>query len=134
MALKGMLAPVADFDTQVFWDGLKEDKVLIQYCGDCKTPRWPPGPMCPECASQNIDWREAPKKGKLYSWTIATHPVHPALTDQVPYVLAMVELADKCRLVGNIVNWTGQELKDGQELSVIFEDREDGVRIYNFKL
>lgn len=134
MALKGMLPPIADFDTQVFWDALKEDKLLLPFCGDCATPRWPPGPMCPHCYSLKVDWRQAPPKGKLYSWTIAAHPTHPALKDQVPYVLAMVELADKVRLVGNIVNWTGQELKDGQELSVIFETRDDGVRIYNFSL
>jgi hypothetical protein len=46
----------------------------------------------------------------------------------------MVEFAPRVRLLGNIVNWDGQALSGGEPLSVVFETRDDGIRIYNFKL
>lgn len=134
MALKGMPAPAADLDTQPFWDGLGNDRLLLPHCAQCRKPRWPPGPMCPYCHSLETAWRDAPASGRLYSWVVVDHPTHPALRDQVPYVIAIVEFADKIRLVGNIVNWDGRELRDGLELKVVFETRDDGIRIYNFNL
>ena len=93
MALKGMPAPAADPDTQPFWDGLGKDRLLLPHCAQCQKPRWPPGPMCPYCHSLETAWRDAPASGRLYSWVVVDHPTHPALRDQVPYVIAIVELA-----------------------------------------
>jgi uncharacterized OB-fold protein len=132
MALKGMPAPVPDLDTQPFWDALGNDRLLLPHCASCDKPRWPPGPMCPYCSSLEMDWRDAPATATLYSWEVIHHPAHPSLLDQVPYVIAIAQFADKVRLVGNIVNWDGRSLRDGIDLKVTFETRDDGVRIYNF--
>src|SRR5690348_14907046 len=104
MALRGMPAPLPDFDSEAFWNGLKADRLLLPYCAECAHPRWPPGPMCPRCLCDSAEWRDAPGPGRLYSWAIATHPTHPALADQTPYVLALVEFEPGVRLVGNIVD------------------------------
>lgn len=134
MALQGMPAPVADLDTQPFWDALSADRLVLPHCASCGKPRWPAGPMCPYCYSLETQWRDAPTSASLYSWTVIHHATHPALKQQVPYVIALAEFADKIRLLGNIVNWDGRELKGGETLKVVYETREDGVRIYNFEL
>jgi uncharacterized OB-fold protein len=91
--------------------------------------------MCPYCSGLDTQWRDAPATATLYSWEVVHHATHPALKDQVPYVIAIAQFTDKVRLVGNIVNWDGRDLCDGVELKVTFETREeDGVRIYNFLL
>jgi uncharacterized OB-fold protein len=90
--------------------------------------------MCPYCYSLETQWQDAPSTARLYSWTTIHHATHPALKDQVPYVIALAEFADKIRLLGNIVNWDGRELKGGEPLTVIFETRDDGVGIYNFQI
>ena len=131
--LRGMPAPVIDFDTEPFWQGLAESKLLLPHCQLCGAGRWPPGPACHKCSSEETEWRDTPGPARLYSWVIVTHPTHPALKDQVPYVAAIADIGE-VRILGNIVNWSGEELSDGQELEVVFEEREDGQGIYNFKL
>ena len=48
------LAPTISPDTEFFWNGLREHKLLIQRCKGCGTVRNPPQPMCPKCRS--LDW------------------------------------------------------------------------------
>ena len=134
MALRAMPAPVADFDTKPFWEALAQERLLLPHCRVCDAARWPPGPICPHCWSDATDWRAAPASGRLYSWTIVRHPTHPALKDQVPYVIALADFAHKVRLLGNIVNWNGAELHDGQSVTVVYETRDDGTAIYNFSI
>ena len=134
MTLRGMPAPVADLDTQPFWDALSTDRLVLPHCTSCSKPRWPAGPMCPYCYSFETEWQDAPSSARLYSWTTIHHPTHPALKDQVPYVIALAEFAEKIRLLGNIVNWDGRELKGGEPLKVVFGTRDDGLRIYNFHI
>ena len=43
------MTPSMSPDTQFFWDGLKEHRLLIQRCRSCLTLRHPPRPMCPTC-------------------------------------------------------------------------------------
>ncbi|WP_210484463.1 Zn-ribbon domain-containing OB-fold protein [Microvirga antarctica] len=131
--LRGMPAPVVDFDTQPFWDGVASEKLLVPHCKACGTGRWPPGPVCDKCWSTETEWKNTVGPGRLYSWVVTTHATHPALTSQVPYVVVLVEFDDKVRILGNLVNWDGETLVDGQELHVVFEEREDGTKIYNFR-
>jgi uncharacterized OB-fold protein len=134
MALRGMAAPVVDYDTAIFWEGLSQSKLLIPHCAACGAGRWPPGPTCHVCGSEETEWREAQGPARLYTWVVVTHPTLPALGDQVPYVVALAEVAPGVRILGNIVNWSGENLSDAIPLEIVFEEREDGVTIYNFTL
>ena len=60
------LAPAISPDTEFFWDGLREHKLLIQRCAGCGQLRHPPRPMCPNCRS--LDWNtiESSGRGAIY--------------------------------------------------------------------
>jgi len=45
------LAPAISPDTEFFWNGLRQHKLLIQRCSGCGALRNPPRPMCPKCRS-----------------------------------------------------------------------------------
>ncbi|CAN0397084.1 unnamed protein product, partial [Phaeothamnion confervicola] len=59
----------------------------------------------------------------LYSHQRVWHPVHPALQDQGPYIIALVEIphADNVRLVGNLLGDPHQPLVIGTEVEAVFE-------------
>ena len=48
------LAPTVSPDTEFFWNGCRENKLLIQRCTGCQALRQPARPMCPTCNS--LDW------------------------------------------------------------------------------
>jgi uncharacterized OB-fold protein len=130
--LKGMPLPQPDLDTQPFWDGCQREQFLVPRCRACNTTRWPPGPMCPECQSTQTEWIESSARGSVYSWIVATHPVDPVLVDQVPYVVALIELEEGVRVVGNVEGCDPEEIVAGMAVELFFEEVE-GMRLPNFR-
>ena len=51
----------------------------------------------------DLGWIRASGRGTVYSYTIAQAPTHPAFREDVPYVVAIVELDEGPRLTTNIV-------------------------------
>ncbi len=52
--MSARLAPSMTADTQFFWDGVRDHRLLIQRCASCGALRHPPRPMCPQCHS--LEW------------------------------------------------------------------------------
>jgi len=131
--LRGMPAPVPDLDTQPFWDGCEQERFLVPTCGSCGARRWPPGPMCPVCRSTATEWLESSGRGSVYSFLVVHHPVNPVLLDQVPYVVAMIELEEGIRVVGNVEDCDPDSVHTGMQVEVVFERHEEGMLIPNFR-
>jgi uncharacterized OB-fold protein len=132
--LQGMPLPLADRDTQPFWDGCREGRFLLPRCGNCDRFRWPPGPMCPFCQARECEWIDACGSGTVYTWVIVTHPVHPSLVDQVPYVVGLVELEEGVRVVGNVNGCSPEEVAADMPVELYFEELADDVRLPNFRV
>jgi len=128
-------SPIADFDAQEFWDGCNRDELLMQRCAACRKFRWLPRPMCPFCYSLEREWVKVSGKGKVYTYTIITHPVHPAAVSRVPYNVAQVQLDDDpdLILVTNLVGIANEDIRIGMPVQVIFEEHEPGVKLPKFK-
>ena len=94
------LAPSISPDTEFFWSGLKDHKLLIQRCADCKTLRVPPRPMCGNCQSLQVGFLESTGRGTVYSFVMPQYPPLPFI--QYPYVVALVELDEGVRIVSNL--------------------------------
>ena len=132
--LRGMPLPRPDHDTQPFWDAAQEGRYVVPRCAACGVGHWPPGPMCPHCFGAEIAWGDAPMRGSVYSWVVATHPVAEVLVDQVPYAIALIDLEPGVRVVGNVVGCDPSAIQAGLAVEVFFEEREEGVRVPNFRI
>lgn len=133
--LNGLPRPRADLDSEPFWAGCREGRLLIPRCGDCGAARWPPGPMCPACQSQETAWEPASGRGTVYSWVVVTHPVDEALIDQVPYAVGLIELEEGVRLVGNVAGIDPSDIVAGLPVTAYFEPPDaEGRRLPNFRV
>lgn len=98
--------------TKPFWDAAAEHRLVLPACGDCGTFRWPPGPFCPQCQSQSVDWKPA-GVGRIYSYTT----VRPKTRDgeAVLHIPALVEFPDAggVRLLAAIVGTTPEAIHIG---------------------
>ena len=65
--------------------------------------------------------------GVLFATERVWHPVHPALTHAVPYVVALVELPDAgaVRVVGNLLGDPRIDVAIGSAVTAVFEDHDD---------
>lgn len=125
MAIDGKPVPIVDGDSSVFWEGCKANKLLIQRCRSCQTPIFYPRAMCPSCMSMDLDWVESTGQGVVYSYTIARRPAHPSFADDVPYVVALIDLDEGVRMLSNIVGCDVNEVRCGKPVRVVFEERAD---------
>lgn len=131
--LRGLPLPVADDDTEPFWAACREKRFVVPRCGECGRFRWPPGPMCPNCQSTAVDWVESSGLGRVYSWVVVNHAPHPELADQVPYVVALVELPQGVRVLANITDCESTEIVADMAVELHFEKLRDGSWLPNFR-
>jgi uncharacterized protein len=127
---------VVDQWTEPFWDACRAHRLVVPRCADCGTTRFPPGPFCPACRSQGVDWVELPGTGAVYSYTIVSRSLTPEMDDSIPYAPAVIELdgADGRRLVSCVVDAPLENLRVGARVRVSWEDRPDGVSVPRFVL
>lgn len=105
-------------DYDFFYDGLKEQRLLVQQCDSCHEFRNPPGPMCPECNS--FDWtaRDMPSSGTVFSFTIHRHPPLPDY--DTPHPIGLVEFANGVRFVAPLAGIAPDDVRIGLPVEVQF--------------
>ncbi len=108
--------------TKEFWKAAKEHRLLIQECFDCKAKIFYPRKYCPECWSSNLGWSQASGKGKVYSFTVTMDMVEPKFMEDLPYVLALVDLEEGIRMMTRIVDCDPAEVHIGMDVEVSFQD------------
>lgn len=122
-------------EAKPYWDGLKEEKLMLPKCDDCGKAFFYPRIACPHCHSRNVGWIQASGKGKLYSFEIAYRSLNPAYKIEPPYVLAMIELEEGPRMMSNMINVeaTPEALKCDMPVEVVFEKQNDDVTLPLFQ-
>ena len=96
-----VLRPVVTADTAFFWEGTARGELRIQRCRGCGTLRHPPGPMCPACGADKPEYLLAAGTGEVYSYVVHHHPPVPG--HQAPFVVALVQLTEGVRMVGELL-------------------------------
>jgi uncharacterized OB-fold protein len=118
-------------DTQFFWDGLRERRLLLQRCGSCGTLRPPPRPMCPTCNELGWDTVEASGRGTVHSFVMPQHPQFPFL--DYPYIVALVDLEEGTRVVSNLVHVAPDDVEIDMPVEVTFVEFENGLVLHQFR-
>jgi uncharacterized OB-fold protein len=111
--------------TEPFWTGGRDGKLRIHRCETCGFWLHPPEPVCPNCLGRLVSPQPVSGRAELLTFTVNHQPWHPDL--EVPYVIAIVELADApgVRLTTNIVNCPIEAVRIGMDVQVVFEQCED---------
>ena len=129
--MSSRLAPSVTLDTQCFWDGVKEHKLLIQRCTECQALRHPPRPMCPKCNSVSWDTIEASGRGTVFSFVMPQHPPYPWF--EYPYIVVLVDLDEGVRLVSNLCEISPDDVTIGMPVEVFYEHFDDGLVLPQFR-
>jgi uncharacterized OB-fold protein len=116
-----------------FWEAAKRHELRVQRCGSCGANIFYPRELCPECLSSDLQWTAVSGKGTVYSYTIAETPTHPTFAEDVPYVIAIVELAEGPRITTNITGCPPDTVRVGMTVEVVFDDVTPEITLVKFR-
>jgi uncharacterized protein len=125
-------APHASAESLPYWQGAKEHKLLLQCCCSCGQFWFPPSARCRHCLSPEFIWQPASGERRIYSFVAYHRLYHPAFENELPYVVALVELREGPRLLTNIVGTAWQNVRCDQFVHVVFDGDGSGPVIPKF--
>jgi uncharacterized protein len=85
--------------------------------------------MCPVCGSLEWTVQEASGRGTVHSWIVSRHP---SVGDDLPRIVALVELEEGVRLVSNLQDIDPAQVANDMDVEVVFRQI-DGVKLPQFR-
>lgn len=130
--------PVPDAHSAPYWAAAARHELAIARCARCDRFEIPPGVVCAQCGTTDPAFRFEPVSGRgvVRSWTVIHRASLLGFTDEVPYLLVDVELAEQpgLRMIGRLLDGPDTALREGIPVRVAFEDVATGVSVPAFTL
>ena len=122
------MLPLVTPDTAFFWEGTAVGELRIQRCAKCGALRHPPGPMCPACGEASTagvadgaggeGYTVAAGTGEVFSYVVHHHPPVPG--KRLPMVVALVQLPEGVRILGEMPGVRPDQVRIGLPVRVMF--------------
>ena len=126
--------PRVDEEARPFWEACARHELYVQKCRSCGKTFYYPRSFCPEDLSQDLEWVRCSGKGKVYTFTVTRQNQGAGFRDNLPYVMAYVELDEGVRMLAGIVDSDPQQLAVGAPVQVCFERIGDEFALPMFRL
>ncbi len=124
--------PEITAESRPFWDAAARHEFMIQRCAACGTVQFYPRGVCAACWSDTLQWKSSPGRGRVYTFTVTHRTQARGFRDEVPYVLAWIELEEGVQVMSNIVGVDPAAVRIGMPVRVTFDDVKEGLAIPKF--
>jgi uncharacterized protein len=114
-----MMRPAVSRDTAFFWEGVKAHELRVQRLQDGSLQH-PPVPALWQEKTEPIDYVVASGKGTVFSYVVHHAPKVPGRT--LPFVIALVELDEGVRMLGELRNVDHSTVKIGMPVRAAYID------------
>lgn len=113
------------------WAGARRGELVFQVCSTCRYVRWPVAQNCPECLSEQFDWLPVSTMGRLWSFCTYETAINPVWADEVPFVVAAVQLDAGPLLYGRLQT-PPTAVAIGARVEAVFERVDDDLTMVQF--
>jgi uncharacterized OB-fold protein len=105
-----------------FYENLKQGRLTTTKCKDCGNVSYPPRVICPQCYSENLEYVDLPKTGKVIVFSEEVKGV--PLGFESPLIHAVIDLGvdPVRRLLTRIINCPAGTLQRGDEVQLAVFD------------
>jgi uncharacterized OB-fold protein len=124
--------PLPDNISRPYWEAAGRGELVYQECGHCGHRQLYPRALCTSCAA-TPDWRTASGRGTVHTFTVIRQNWAEPFREMLPYVVAMVELAEGPRLMSNITDCDPEGVHVGMPVEAWFLPVEDGIGLPMFR-
>lgn len=129
--------PPADELSAPFWEATRERRYLLQWCTACERAIHYPRFVCPSCGGDALEWRPSTGAGTVHARTVVHVAAVPWMAGRLPYVVALVDLDEGVRVMGNVVDLDGVDpasVAIGDRVELTWEALPDGRHLPQFRL
>ncbi|HLM17294.1 MAG TPA: OB-fold domain-containing protein [Acidimicrobiia bacterium] len=116
-----------------FWNALREERVELQRCDKCGQWVYYPRSRCPACLSDRLTWTSVDGLGRVYTFTVAAQPTAVPFADEVPQLLAIVELTEGVRVSTTLVDVDPGAITIGMPVAPVFDHGDDGLTLLRYR-
>ncbi len=120
--------PGPDAVSEPYWKAAAEGKLLIQSCPSCGNKQFYPRALCTQCGG-DPEWYEASGSGTVHTFTVVRQMGMRAFREELPYVVAMVELDEGPMMMGNVTDCDPEAVSIGMPVEVHFVRVDDDTGI-----
>lgn len=121
--------PVRDGLSAPFWAAANDGRLVVQHCKGCDKYQHYPRPHCTHCGSLDVEWLPASGRAAVHTFTVTHRNDAPGFADELPYVFAILELAEGVRMPGNILGTNPGDVRVGMPVEVCFVRATDDIAI-----
>jgi uncharacterized OB-fold protein len=125
--------PVPSSESQPYWDGLREHKLLMPRCDACEGYWFPPSLLCPSCNSAKWSWTAVSGRGRIFSYVVYHRVYHPGFAGEVPYAVAVIELDEGPRMISNVIGIAPDELVCDMKVEIVYQPISEAITLPKFK-
>ncbi|HEV7207546.1 MAG TPA: OB-fold domain-containing protein [Mycobacteriales bacterium] len=124
--------PVLRGEERLFFDSARKHELVFQTCADCAVPLWYPRTVCPLCLGTNLPLTRASGRGAVYSFTTLYRAGHESRQQDVPYTIALVDLEENVRMIGDLIDVPPADVHIGMPVEVRFIETTDSMTLPAF--
>jgi uncharacterized OB-fold protein len=115
-----------------FWEGCRDDRFLLHRCDRCGRHYWPAS-RCVEHGGEAMSWVEATGRGTLHTYTVMHRAYLPAMKEQVPYAVAVVQLEEGPFFHANLIDCPLEAIEVGMPLEAVMTANYSGLICPQFR-
>jgi len=120
--------PAVDDVNREFWAAAAEGRLLIQACPHCGHRQFYPRALCTACGD-TPEWLECSGRGTVHTFTVIRQMGMRPFRDELPYVVAMVELEEGPLMMGNVTDCDPETVRIGLPVEAHFVRAADDVGV-----
>jgi len=128
--------PAPDADSAGFWAATAAGELRLCRCADCRRWHQPPLGRCPACGGAT-GFELVSGCGRIKSFIVVRHPAVPGYLEDLPYVVAIVDLDEQegLRLPGRLLDADPARVDVGRAVRAEIVDLPGGdFRVAAFRL
>ncbi|MCU1428976.1 MAG: hypothetical protein JWL83_2976 [Actinomycetia bacterium] len=117
-----------------FWEGARRGELRIQRCNTCGLHQHYARILCSHCSSLDLAWVTASGKGTVHSFTVIRQNGVPPFKDRLPFVVALVELAEPgARMLATMPECAPEDARIGMPVEATFRVANDELGFVDFR-
>jgi uncharacterized OB-fold protein len=120
--------PAPDAFERPFFEAAARGELLYQRCPACGPVQFYPRAVCTACGA-DPEWAQASGRGEVHTYTIVRQNGMPPFADELPYVVAIVELPEGVRMMGNLTGCAVEEVGVGTKVEAYAVEFEPGLAL-----
>jgi uncharacterized protein len=125
--------PQPDDVNRPYWNAGVEGRLVIQQCPRCSHRQFYPRALCTQCGDEP-EWMDCTGRGTLHTFTIIRQMGMRPFRDELPYVVAMIELEEGPLIMGNVTDCDPEAVEIGAPVAVHFVRASDDVGVPYWRL